>query len=180
MRCHAPLQLGKLGRVAIEQIEHVLRGAHRSLDAAQRIALDQIRQPLEGDQELVGRRCEPLAESGRLRGDVVRAPDHDQVGVLGRESGQPYECRHNSIAHVQQRQPDLHLLDVLGEVARGHPLVDLLGAGQRGELLDPRLDVVSGHSLARRDRLEVNLVDDGLVRLHNTVRHLDPQLALGT
>ena len=56
--------------------------------------------------------------------------------------------------------------------------MDVLVAGERGELLDPRLDVVPGDPLAGRDGVEVDLLDDGLVGLHDAVRHLDPEVAL--
>jgi hypothetical protein len=47
------------------------------------------------------------------------------------------------------------------------------------ELLDPRLDVVTGDPLPGGDRLQVDVVDDCLVRLDDTVGHLDAELALG-
>ena len=72
----------------------------------------------------------------------------------------------------------LQLLDVLGQVARGHPLVDVLVTGERAELLDPRLHVVPGHPLARGDRLQVDLVDDVLVGLDHAVGHVDAEVAL--
>ena len=43
-----------------------------------------------------------------------------------------------------RRVADLELLDVLGQVARRHALVDVLVAGEGGELLDAGLDVVAG------------------------------------
>ncbi len=38
----AALEFGQTGGVAVEQIEHVLGGAHRALDAAQRVAVEQF------------------------------------------------------------------------------------------------------------------------------------------
>ena len=135
----------------------------RALDPAQRVAAPQVLQPRVRDEQLVGGRREPLAQRGGLRGDVVAAPGHHQLGVLGRAAGQPGEQRDGPVADVLQRQPDLQLLDVLGEVAAGHPLVHVLVPGQRAELLDARLDVVAGDPLAGRDGGEVDLLDDALV-----------------
>ena len=79
-----------------------------------------------------------------------------------------------------QRQPDLQLLDVLGEVAAGQALVHVLVPGQGVELLDARLDVVPGDPLAGGDGVEVHLVDDPLVVGDHAVRHVDAQVALGS
>ena len=75
--------------------------------------------------------------------------------------------------HQLERGADLQLLDVLGEVARGHRLVDVLVPGQRGELLDARLHVVPGDPLAGRDAGQVDLVQHRLVVLDHAVGHLD-------
>jgi hypothetical protein len=48
--------------------------------------------------------------------------------MLGGETAEPGERRHRAVADQQQRCPDLHLLDVLGEVSRRHALVDVLVA----------------------------------------------------
>ncbi len=173
------LQLGQLVRVAAEQVEHVLRGAHRTLDAAQRVAGAQLLQPGERDQHLVGRRGEPLAQRRRLRGDVVAAPGHHQLGVLGGAPGQPGEHRHRPVPDVLTRQPDLQLLDVLGEVAAGQALVHVLVPGEGVELLDARLDVVPGDPLAGGDGVEVDLLDDPLVVGHDVVGDVDAEVALG-
>ena len=85
------LEGGQLVGVAAEQVELVLRRADRALDAAQRVAGDQLLEALEGDQQLLGRRGEPLAERGGLRGDVVRATGDDEVIVLRGEGGQADE-----------------------------------------------------------------------------------------
>ena len=79
-----------------------------------------------------------------------------------------------------QRQPDLQLLDVLGEVAAGQALVHVLVAGEGVELLDARLDVVPGDPLAGGDGVEVHPVDDALVVGDHAVRYVDPQVALGS
>ena len=99
--------------------------------------------------------------------------------MLGGQPCQPGQGGDGAVAQQRQRLPDLELLDVLGQVAGGHPLVDVLVPGQRAELLDPRLHVVPGDPLARGDRVEVDLVDDVLVGLDDAVGYVDPEVALG-
>ena len=159
------LERGELVGVAVEQVELVLRGPDRALDAAQRIALEQRLDPLDRHQQLVGGRGEPLAERRRLRRDVVAAAGDHQVDVLGGQPGQPGQRGDRAVADQLERRAHLQLLDVLGEVAAGHALVDVLVTGQRAELLDPRLHVVPRDGLAAPDRVEVDVVDDLLVRL---------------
>ena len=55
-----PLELGKAIEVTVEQVEHILCRAHRTLDAAQRVAVDQRTQPLQRDKHLLRGRGEPL------------------------------------------------------------------------------------------------------------------------
>ncbi len=175
---HPLLQGSQLGLVAAEQVEHVLRGAHRALDAAQRITGDELLKPGERHQHLVGRRGEPLAERRRLRRHVVRAARHHQIGVPGREVRQVGEQRHAAVPHQDEAVADLQLLDVLGEVARGHALVHVLVAGEVVELLDARLHVVAGQALALGDGAQVDLRGHGLVVVDDTGGHLDAQLGL--
>ncbi len=172
------LEVGQPRLVAVEQVEHVLGGAHRTLDAAQRIAIQQLLEPLDRDQHLVGDGGEPFAERGGLGRDVVGPAGHHRGLVLGGEPGQPSKRGDRAVPEQRQRLADLELLDVLGEVPRGHPLVDVLVAGQRVELLDPRLHVVPGDPLAGRDRVEVDLVDDVAVVGHHPVGNGDAQVAL--
>ena len=127
---HALLELLQLGGVAVEQVEHVLGGAHRALDAAQRVAGQQALDPVEPDQHLVGDGREPLAERGRLRGDVVGAAGHHGGLVLGGQAAQPGQGGDGPVADQRERLLDLELLDVLGQVARGHALVDVLVPGR--------------------------------------------------
>ncbi len=173
------LQLGELVGVATEQVQHVLGGADRALDPAQRVPGDQLLQAAERHQQLVGHGREPLAEGGRLGGHVVRPAGHDQLGVLGGEPAQAHQHRHRTVADVLQGLADLELLDVLGEVPRGHALVDLLVAGKVAELLDPGLHVVSGDALTRGDGFEVDLVEDPLVVGDGGGGHLDTEVLLG-
>ena len=79
--------------------------------------------------------------------------------MLAGEASETGQRGDAAIADQLERGADLQLLDVLGEVARRHALVDVLGARQRGELLDAGLDVVAGDLLALGDRGEVDLVD---------------------
>ena len=98
--------------------------------------------------------------------------------MLGGQPGEPGQGRDAAVAQELQRLLDLQLLDVLGQVAGGHALVDVLVAGEGAELLDPRLHVVAGDPLAGGDRVEVDLVDHVLVGLDHAVRHLDAEVAL--
>ena len=79
--------------VAVEQVELVLGGADRALDAAQRVARDQVVETLQCDEHLVGDRREALAERGGLRGDVVAAAGHHEGSVLGGELAETGEGR---------------------------------------------------------------------------------------
>ena len=107
----------------------------------------------------------------------MRATGHHQRLVLGREPAEPGQRGDDPGAEQPERGADLELLDVLGEVARGHPLVDVLVAGEGAELLDARLHVVPGDPLAGGDAVEVDLVDDRLVVLDDAVGHLDAEVA---
>ncbi len=175
----APLQFRQPLRVPAEQVQHVLRRTDRALDATQRVAPQQLLHPAVRDEKLVGGRRETLAQGGGLRGHVVRAPGHHQLAVL---TGQPAQARqhgHRAVAHQLQGEPDLQLLDVLGEVAGGHALVHVLVPGEVVELLDPGLHVMAGDLLALGDRGQVDLVQDTLVVGDRRVGHLDPEVLLG-
>ena len=140
----------------------------------------QLLEALDADQQLVGGGGEALAQRGRLRGDVVGAPGHDQRRRARRRGAPSRASAATARSRTQlQRGADLQLLDVLGEVARGHALVDVLVAGERVELLDARLHVVPGDPLARGDRGEVDLVEDRLVGLDDAVGDVDAEVALG-
>ncbi|SKZ00452.1 Uncharacterised protein [Mycobacteroides abscessus subsp. abscessus] len=103
---------------------------------------------------------------------------HHRRAVLRSMLDESCEHRDPVRVHVTQRLQDLQLLDVLGEVAARHALVDLLVAGERVELFDARLHVVAGDALTLGDRREVDLVDDCLVVGDRAVGDLDPQVLL--
>ena len=162
---------GQLRSVAVEQVEHVLRGAHRALDAAQRVPVDQRTQPRQRKKHLLGRRRESLAQRGGLRGDVVAAAGHHQVAVADRPLGQPRHHRDAVRKNELKRPADLQLLNVFGEVAARHALVHMLVARERVELLDAGLDVVAQHPFPRGDRRQVDVVQNSLVVGENRGRN---------
>ena len=134
--------------------------------------------PLERQEQLLGRRGEALAERRGLRRDVVGPADHHPFGVLAGAPSEPGERGDHAVADELERGTHLHLLDVLGEIARRHPLVDVLVARQRAELLDAGLDVVASDAFAPSDRVEVDLLDDRFIRLDHAVGDRDTQVAL--
>ena len=160
-----------------DQVELVGRGADRALDAPQRVPPDQLVQPFVAEQQLLGGGGEALAERGGLGRHVVGAADQDRLVVLHGARGEPGQHGGGPLPDQPQRVADLYLLHVLGQVARGHPLVDVLVPGQRVELLDPRLDVVPGDPLAGGDARQVDVVEDPLVGVeHPRLRRpLGPQ-----
>ena len=174
----ALLELGHAGGVAVEQVEHVLRGAHGALDAAQRVALEQRLHALQRHQQFVGGGGETLAQRRGLRGDIVAPAGHDRVALGGGVLGQAAHRGDGTVAHQLERAHHLELLDVLREIAARHALVDVLVAGEGVELLDAGLHVVAGDALAVGDRVQVDLLEHRLVRLDHTVRYVDPQVSL--
>jgi hypothetical protein len=176
---HRPLQSGQRVRIPIEQVQHVLGRTHRTLDPAQRIALDQVVEPVVGDEHLVGPDGEALAEGRHLRRHIVRAPSHRRLGVLHGQSTQSRQCRHNLVADEQQGVADEHLLDVLGEITARHALVDVLVAGECVELLDARLDIMARHALAIGDGAKVDVVDDARIVGDHAVGDVDTEVRLG-
>ena len=59
--------------------------------------------------------------------------------------------------------PQLHLLYVLGQIARSHAEVNGLVPRERIKFLDARLDVVLGHPLAPGDRRQIHIARPRLV-----------------
>ena len=177
--CDALLELRQLGLVATHEIQHVLRGTHRALDAAKWESIQQFLNPFDGHQDLIGSRGETLAQRGGLRRNIVGASSHDQELVLASAVAHRLEQRDCLVAGQFQRLAHLELLHIFGQVARGHPLVDLLVARQRIELLNACLHVVASDLLALRDRVQVDLVDDLLVVLDSALGDLDTEFLLG-
>ena len=173
------LECGERRGVAIEEVEHVLGGADRSLDPAQRIALDEVGESVVGDEQLISPGGEALAEGGRLRGHIVRATGDRGVGVLHGQGAQARECCDDLVTHEQQGLADEHLLDVFGEIAAGEALVDVLVPGEGIELLDARLDVMARDPLAPGDRGEVDVVDHAGVVGDDAVGDVDAEIGLG-
>ena len=176
---HGTLETGERRGIAVEEVEHVLRGADRALDTAKRIALDEVGETVIGDEQLVGPGREALAESRRLRGDIVRASGDRGFGVLHGERAQACEGGHDFVAHEQQRLADEHLLDVLGEIAAGESLVDVLVAGEGIELLDARLHVMAGDALTLGNRREIDIVDRARVIGDDAIGDVDAEVSLG-
>jgi hypothetical protein len=58
---------------------------------------------------------------------------------------------------------DLKLLHVLGEIAARHAFVDMLVTGEITKLLDARLHIVPGDTLAGVDGGEIDLIFDSFV-----------------
>ncbi len=108
----------------------------------------------------------------------MRATGHDERGVLGGALGEA--CGHGDTVGVDvlERPQDLQLLDVLGEVAAGHALVDVLVTGEGVELLDASLDVVTGDAFALCDGLEVDLLDHAFVVGDRLGGNVDPEFGL--
>ena len=63
------------------------------------------------------------------------------------------------------RLAQLHLLDVLGEVARRHALVDVFKSGEGAELLDSGFYVVAGDGFAFGDRRQIDVIQHRFVGL---------------
>ena len=70
-------------------------------------------------------------------------------GLEGHRVAEPHGD--GAVPHDLQRLAYLELLDVLGQVTRRHALVDVLATGERRELVDARLHVVTGDLLPPGD-----------------------------
>ncbi len=163
VRRHATFERHQLGGVASQEVQHVLLRTDGTLDAAQPIAGEQIRHAVVGLEQLFTAVGDALAHGGGLRWHVVRATTDDQGGRLGRAFGKLAEDGGDASLQEDERLPHLHLLDVFGEIAARHPLVDVLVPGERRKLVDARLHVVPRDALARLDAGEVHAVELRLV-----------------
>ena len=119
-----------------------------------------------------------LAEGGRLSGDIVGPRHHHLASVLLSKRGEASEERNETVVDHAKRTTHLELLDVLGEVARGHTSVDVLMACERAELIDPSFDIVTGDGLASGDRVEIDLLTHRFVGGNRVVGNVDAERAL--
>src|SRR5699024_1009630 len=172
------LQPPQLRRVPLEQVQHVLCGADRPLDAPEWITREQLIHPVEGHEQLVGSRREAFPQCRGLRGNVVRTPGHHQLSILARQGSQTRQHGHDPGPQMLQRTTQLQLLDVFGEITRGHPHVHVLVAGQRVELLDPCFHVVAGDPLPPGDRVEIDSVAHSGVIGDDPVGNVDAEIGL--
>ena len=178
-------------RVALEEAELVELRADRALEPTHRIACDERVETLRGVEQFFAEHGEAFAVGRDLRGDVVGAGGDDEVAVFVGFSREAVEgCRRGETDHAEAAV-DLELLDVLGEVAARHALVDVLVSGEITEFLDARLHVVAGDALTGIDRSQVDLIDDTLIggdglggnvetEVALCLHHRDPELALET
>ena len=172
-------ELGDFGGVAIEEGKLVELGADRAFEPAHAVAGDEVFEATEGVDELFPEHGEAFAIGGGLGRDVVGARGDDKVSVLGGKLGETGEGGDGFVAHEEEGAVDLQLLDVLGEVARGHSFVKLLVAGEVVEFFDPCFDVVAGDALAGVDGGEVDLVFDGFVSSEGFVGDVETEVFLG-
>ena len=130
------------------------------------------------NQQFIGRRGEALAEGCHLSGNVVRPSRYRKLVVLNCTRGEAGKnCNHLVTSDVH-RGENLQLLDILRQITTRHPLVDVFMSGQSAELLDPSLHIVTSDGLPAANRLEIHLVDDCLIRLHNPVGHINAEILL--
>jgi len=162
-----------------EQVELVLGGAHRPLQAPQGQVTGQGVHPSERAQDLLAGVGEALAQRRHLGRDVVAPTGERQVVVLEGPLGQPGQHGHQPVPDQLQAGADLQELDVLGQVPRRHRLVGVLVTRQCRELLDPRLHVVTGDPLAGGNRVEVDGVDHGSRCVDRLGGDVHTELALG-
>ena len=104
-------------------------GADRTLDATQRIALDQLAQSTMSEQQFFAEVRETLADRRGLCGHVVAASGEHDVCCLFHATRQTRECRQDAITYQTHCRQHLELFDVLGKISRRHALVDVLVAG---------------------------------------------------
>ena len=166
-------QGGQCGLITVKQIQHVLGGTHRALDAAQWVAGNQVFYTLDAQQHLVRSGGEALTQGRCLCGDVVGATCHDQRLVLGGLFRSAGGNGNGLVSHDLQRLQSLQLFNVFSQVTRGHALVNVLGASQVAELFNAGLHIVASNTLTCGNGVEVNLVDDLLVCLDSALRHLN-------
>jgi hypothetical protein len=169
---------GHLRRVAREQRQEIELRTDRSLEPAQRVARQEIFETAQRAQHFGAEHRQALADRGRLRRDVVGAAGDHQAAILLDASRQLPQTRDVLDPQEAQRLQHLQLFDVLGQVAAGQPLVDVLEAGQGTELVDARLDVMPRDSLALAYALQVDLRLDAFVGVNRLGGNIQPQRPL--
>ena len=187
--CNAGFQLGQTRFIAIHEIQHVLCGTHRPLDAAQWVAAQQFAHALQSHQHLICCGSKTLTQGGGLSSHVVGTASHNQALIL-RCAG-TNRCNNSNalVAHKLQRTVDLQLLHVFGEVTRSHALVDMLMSSQRIEFLNAGLHIMAGNALALSNAGQINLINDSFIgcdcligdcypQIFLRFHHGDPELAL--
>ena len=108
----------------------------------------------------------------------MTATGHCGVPVLLGKFSEPSQGGDDSAANEFKASLDLQLLDVLGEIARGHPLVNVFVTCQRAELFYAGFHIVTGHLFPVGNRGEVDLRYCCGVRLDHTVGHIDAEVFL--
>jgi hypothetical protein len=136
------LELVEPGEVAAEQVELVLLGADRALDAAQRVAGEEVLDPAGACSSSSPALANRLPRVVAWAGTLWAAAGHDRCRCARRPGRRAGPARDACGRGRARASADLELLDVLGEVAGGHALVDVLVAGEGAELLDAGLHVV--------------------------------------
>ena len=143
-------------RVAAEQVEHVLRGAHRALDAAQRVPLDQLLDRAFAPAIRPRRKRTACRAWSPARRRCANARQH-QRRVVGGLLAEPYSgCDRTSRT---SSRPAGSATARRSRSGRGSSCpCGCVRPGERAELLDPGLHVVPGHPLAGGDRFQINLI----------------------
>ena len=175
----ASFEVDYFGSVAIEQRNGVHLGANGSLEAADLVVRDEVLERGISTVEFFPEHRDALAEGGGLSRDVVRSGGDDEILPLLGTLTEAGEGSDGFVPDDQKGAEDLELFYVLGEIARSHPFVDVLVAGEVVELLDTSFDIVTRDALALGDGWEVDLVDDGLVSGDGVGGDVETEVVLG-
>ena len=144
--------------VAAEEVEHVLRGAHRALDPAQRVAGAQVLQALRRRRAARRRRSRsacPAWWPGRRRCGCGPVSTSSACSAARRARRASTATVRSRTCSRESRICSCSTFSVRSRLVM--PLWMCSWPGQRGELLDARLDVVAGDPLAGGDGGEVDV-----------------------
>ena len=109
----------------------------------------------------------------------MRPASHHNGCRFGSAFSQTSErCKHAATNH-HERTSQLQLLDVLGEIARSHPLMNLFVTSQRTELIDAGLHIVASDTFTGVDGIEVDLINDTAIGIDRVVGHRNTEVTLG-